>query len=409
MKLPEPAFTLIHRLNQQYEAVLVGGAVRDLLLKRPLSDLDLATSAKPDEVRACLSDYPILTIGIKHGTLTVMVDKQPVEITTYRREAGYLDRRHPSEVVFTSSLLEDLKRRDFTINALCLKEDGTLVDCFDGTGDLNRRLIRAIGNPAERFNEDALRILRALRFCAQLDFTIEEKTSQALRACQNNLSQIAIERIMKEFTQLLLSPQAAKILDLYHEVFEVFLPELKALQLHPALYEQALIRLTHCPVNLGMRLAALFADIGCVQSAEFTPMLSASVFLKIGQRVKLANALISRSAFLIQNQNAVYIPDKIAVKKQLRRWNEAYFELLQWKIVLGEDEDKIEEIKNITREIIAKQECFSLKQLAVNGEDIKKAGYSGSEIRIILEQLLDLVIEEKLPNDRRILLNQLNR
>ncbi len=408
MNLPESAQLVLNRLNEQHEAVLVGGFVRDRLLGLDPEDLDIATSAKPEEVRRCFPDFPVLNTGLKHGTVTVLIDHQPIEITTYRIEKEYLDHRHPSAVEFTQDLRQDLARRDFTINALCLNQQQVLIDYFNGLQDLQQQCIRAIGDPHQRFQEDALRILRALRFSAQLHFTIEAKTRQALFDCREGLKQIAIERLLRECRLLLISDQAAAILSEYFEIFAVFLPELASLANYPVLFQRILQRLDRCPPSLALRLGCLFAECGVLQTASKpSSLVSTSCFLSLAQRLRLPRALTSRTAFLIQNQSLELKPERIAIKKKLACWNESFFELLNWLEVLHEDSESIQQIKQITQVLLQQNVCLSLKQLQIKGDDVIQAGYQGTAIRHILEDCLKQVLEEKLPNTREALLKYL--
>lgn len=406
--IPRAASIVLTRLNKTHEAYLVGGFVRDSLLGRECFDLDITTSALPDQVKALFLDYPILDTGIKHGTITIMIDHTPVEVTTYRNEGPYLDNRHPSKVSFCSSLDEDLKRRDFTINALCLDQHENIIDHHRGIDDLHNKMIRSIGNPIERFDEDALRILRAIRFSAQLDFIIESQTRQAIDHCVNNLKNVSIERIMNEFEKILLSQNPAFYIEEYWHVFSVFIPELKELRSHPAYWQKAIFRCSNCPNSLAMRFASLFADIGILQSNDPSFMLSSTLFLQIAKRLKLSNALTSRCTMLIQNQMTHFEVNRIEVKKRLRRWNESFFELLNWYEVLGKSKDEINELKNLTQQVISSGACFTLKQLKIDGNDVKALGYTGYQIKVRLEQCLDLVIEEKIPNQREDLLHYLS-
>ena len=212
MNIPEPARKIIDRLNEHgYEAYVVGGCVRDMILKREPGDWDITTSARPEQVKALFTRT--LDTGIQHGTVTIMVGKEGYEVTTFRVDGDYTDGRHPDTVTFTPSLEEDLKRRDFTINAMAYNHNTGLVDIFGGREDIDRKVIRCVGNPTERFTEDALRILRAIRFSAQLGFEIEDATRQAITEIAPNLIHVSKERIQVELTKLLLSdrPQTMKL------------------------------------------------------------------------------------------------------------------------------------------------------------------------------------------------------
>ena len=226
IELPEDVRTILAKLETEgYEAYAVGGCVRDSILGRKPGDWDITTSARPESIKALFRRT--VDTGIEHGTVTVLMGSRSYEVTTYRIDGEYADLRHPKEVLFTASLEEDLKRRDFTINAMAYNESTGLVDLFDGMSDLNNRVIRAVGKPEERFGEDALRILRAFRFSAQLDFEVEEKTREAAKKLAANLSMISAERIREELTKLLVSDHPEKIEELYdNKITDVILPEL---------------------------------------------------------------------------------------------------------------------------------------------------------------------------------------
>ena len=227
--LPAEVQTAIARLEQHgFEAYAVGGCVRDSLLGKQPNDWDITTSARPSQTAACFSDFRTVETGIEHGTLTVLVNGTPLEITTYRNDGEYLDNRHPKQVTFSHRIEDDLCRRDFTVNAMAYHPVRGLVDLFDGRADLTRRRIVCVGDATTRFHEDGLRILRAIRFASVLDFSIEEETARAIHACRSLLSNIAAERIREEFCKLLCGVGAVRILREYADVIGVFLPELSA-------------------------------------------------------------------------------------------------------------------------------------------------------------------------------------
>ena len=214
MQIPQQAAYIIHTLNAHgFEAYAVGGCVRDTLLGREPGDWDITTSARPDQVKKLFRRT--VDTGIQHGTVTVLIDRTGYEVTTYRIDGAYEDGRHPKQVEFTPDLLEDLRRRDFTINAMAYSPDQGIVDAFDGMGDLKRKMIRCVGDPAERFTEDALRILRAIRFSAQLDFSIEKHTWEAIGRIAPNMAKVSKERVQMELTRLLLSDHPERMQDVY--------------------------------------------------------------------------------------------------------------------------------------------------------------------------------------------------
>ena len=229
IQMPVNANRIIHTLQEAgHEAYIVGGCVRDAILGKEPGDWDITTSAKPEEVKALFRRT--IDTGIEHGTVTVMFDKEGYEVTTYRVDGKYEDHRRPTSVTFTASLIEDMKRRDFTINAMAYNETEGVIDHFDGMGDLKRKMIRCVGEPKERFDEDALRILRALRFSAQLDFSIDEKTKEAIRNQAVYLKDISAERIHVELTKLLVSSHPERLRTAYElGVTKIVLPEFDAM------------------------------------------------------------------------------------------------------------------------------------------------------------------------------------
>ncbi|MBQ8613726.1 MAG: hypothetical protein IJ416_05870, partial [Ruminiclostridium sp.] len=270
MELPLFAGRIIEQLNNSgFEAFAVGGCVRDSLLGITPKDYDITTNAHPDEVKTCLSGYRIIDTGIDFGTVTVISEGEPIEVTTYRVDGDYNDNRRPESVSFTSRLAEDLKRRDFTVNAMAFNPSTGLTDLFGGQEDLKSGIIRAIGNPTERFNEDGLRIMRALRFASYYGFTIEENTSRAVHNCRDLLKNIAVERIAVEFNKLLCGSCGA-VLREYPDVFSVFIPELFACvgfeqrtKYHNRdVYEHIIATVEAIEPMKHLRLAMLFHDIG---------------------------------------------------------------------------------------------------------------------------------------------------
>ena len=225
MKLAESVQIVLDRLSDHsYDAYLVGGAVRNHLLDLPNDDYDVTTSADPEQIKKTFAGYSFYDVGKKHGTITVLIDQDKIDITPFRKESDYKDHRHPENVSFSASLKEDLERRDFTINAMCLDHEGRIIDLFGGMEDLKKHLIRTVNDPDQRFTEDALRILRALRFQAKLDFNIEEKTSEAIHRLKELLNYISNERKRVELLQILSCPSAFRIINEYRDVFATFMP-----------------------------------------------------------------------------------------------------------------------------------------------------------------------------------------
>ena len=267
LTLPEYVETAIKALNESgYSAYVVGGAVRNALLNKPAHDYDMTTDATPEEMQSVFKDYKIIPTGIRHGTVTIVIDHNPLEITTFRTETTYEDHRHPDEVIFTRTLKEDCARRDFTINAMCFSPSEGLIDYYGGEEDLKNQIIRTVGDPELRFNEDALRILRALRFGAELGFDIEENTAKAILNQKDTLSCIAAERINSEFLRILKADHCRHILKGFRPVFEVFLPEV--IPATDKQWHDARGMMNESEHDEGERLAILLHICGCDDTAE---------------------------------------------------------------------------------------------------------------------------------------------
>lgn len=281
IEIPSGANEIIHTLqNNGYEAFLVGGSVRDSILGRPIHDYDITTSATPDEMMEVFKDKRIIETGLQHGTITIVIDGEPYEVTTYRIDGNYSDSRRPDKVTFTKSLEEDLKRRDFTINAMAYNDEVGLVDPFNGMEDIEYYKIRCVGRAEDRFSEDALRILRAIRFASQLGFVLEPDTDWNISKMYKNLENISIERINSEFCKIAASSDFCVQMVLYHEVFSLFIPEIKNMfgfqQNNPYhiydVWNHTVHAIEYCESDdLVTRLSVFFHDIGkphCYQDSE---------------------------------------------------------------------------------------------------------------------------------------------
>lgn len=281
IEIPSGANEIIHTLQDKgYEAFLVGGCVRDSILKRPIHDYDITTSATPDEMMEIFKDKRIIETGLQHGTITIVIDGEPYEVTTYRIDGNYSDSRRPDKVTFTKSLEEDLKRRDFTINAMAYNDEVGLVDPFNGMEDIEHYKIRCVGRAEDRFSEDALRILRAIRFASQLGFVVDSDVSLNIHKMYKNLENISIERINSEFCKIAASSDFCVQMVLYHEVFSLFIPEIKNMfgfqQNNPYhiydVWNHTVHAIEYCESDdLVTRLSVFFHDIGkphCYQDSE---------------------------------------------------------------------------------------------------------------------------------------------
>ena len=415
-----------------FEAYVVGGCVRDSLLGRLPNDWDITTNATPEEMKTCFEGFRVIETGIQHGTLTVIVDGMQLEITTYRNDGEYLDNRHPVQVTFSKRIEDDLSRRDFTVNAMAYHPQKGLVDLFSGSEDLEKRIIRAVGDAKTRFYEDGLRILRAIRFAAVLDFAIDEDTAKAVHDCKHLLSGIAAERIREEFCKLICGPGAVRILREYIDVIAVFLPELdrcvgfeQNTKYHCYdVFEHTLQALALCEEgDLVTRLGILLHDIGkplCYtedeQGGHFKGHAPAGVEItrEILSRLRFDNETIRRMELLVEWHDIPLSAEKKRVKRLMQRFSDAdILRLLEIKRCdrLAHAPDFIElppdlaMIPSVIEEIRLEDACLSLRTLAVDGDDLMALGIpKGKRIGEILHALLDEVIEERLPNEKNALL-----
>lgn len=438
IKLPDKVKKIIDTLiSAGYEAYAVGGCVRDSILGRIPDDWDITTSAKPHEVKAL---FPrTIDTGIEHGTVTVMLDKEGFEVTTYRIDGEYEDARHPKEVIFTPNLTEDLKRRDFTINAMAYNDRDGLIDVFDGIGDIERRVIRAVGKPTERFTEDALRIMRAIRFSAQLGYTIEAKTREAITGLAPNLRHISAERIQVELVKLAVSPHPEKLRDAYDmRVTNVILPELdKAMrteQNNPhhcySVGEHTIHAMQEVAADKVLRLTMLFHDLGKPETQSTDEkgidhfyghaLISEQIARAVLRRLKFDNDTTDKVTRLVKLHD--YKPDLTprSIRRSIRKVGEDIF--IQWIAVQradvaaqsdyqrGEKNKRIAQMETIYKKILEEDNCVSLKALAVTGRDLMDAGIApGREIGVILNELLELVLDAPELNTKEYLMSVVAR
>jgi len=440
IEIPEKARYIIKTIMEAgFEAYVVGGCVRDSVLGRKPEDWDITTSAKPQQVKAL---FPrTIDTGIQHGTVTVMLDKEGFEVTTYRIDGKYEDSRHPKEVTFTPNLVEDLKRRDFTINAMAYNEEAGLVDIFGGMEDIGRKMIRCVGAAEERFSEDALRMMRAIRFSAQLGYTIEENTLKAISVLAPNLRQISAERIQVELTKLLVSGHPDYLGTAYEAgVTRIILPEfdkaMETQQNHPhhkySVGEHTLCSLTYVPAQKALRLAMLFHDIGkpetiSVDNEGITHFhghaaVSEEMTKKILRRLRFDNETVFMVSRLVRYHdygNSVE-PDMRIVRRAVNKIGEDAFPLLfevkkadilaQSEYMREEKLTRLERWQQLYQKVLEKGQCVSLKTLAVTGSDLIAIGMRpGKEIGEMLRQLLELVLENPESNTKELLLEEASR
>lgn len=434
--IPDDVKHILNTLSANgYEAFVVGGCVRDTMLGKVPHDWDICTNAKPDEIKMCFESFNTFDSGIKHGTISVVFNKEVYEITTYRIDGDYKDNRHPQSVTFTNDIALDLSRRDFTINAMAYNDVVGIVDPFDGQADLADKKIRCVRNADERFCEDALRIIRALRFAATYGFDIDEETAKSISANRKLLNNIAVERINTEFTKLICGCTAAKILDKFRDVIAVFIPELKAefefnqnSRHHKYdLWHHTLCSLDSVEPDAVMRMTMLLHDIGKPQckttdekgESHFIghPAQSAEISRKILRRMKYSNEFIDECVCLIRNHDVRYSGSPKQLKRLVARIGESrthkLFKIFRADIMAQSDYKKQKKLALVDlaekdfNTIIETEQCFSLKQLKVNGKDMIGLGIKdGRKIGSVLNKLLNMVIDDEIPNDRQKLLKK---
>ena len=435
IQLPEKVSAIIDCLHRhQFEAYAVGGCVRDTLMGREPADWDITTSATPDEVKG-LFPHTIDT-GIQHGTVTVMLEHEGFEVTTYRIDGEYEDARHPKEVSFTLSLGEDLRRRDFTINAMAYNEESGLVDLFGGAEDLKQGIVRCVGDPKERFQEDALRMFRAVRFAAQLGFSVEASTGGAIRELAGNLSRISAERIQTELVKLLVSPHPEEMRQIYElGIADVVLPEFSVMMETPqnnphhmySVGEHTIKALQLIPADKVLRLTMLLHDVAkppCritdrkgIDHFPGHPKQGARMAEEILKRLKFDNDTIRRVKALVLIHDNKPPANPVSIRKAIvKDGQEQYPALFLVKRAdIGAQSSHLRESKlkyvaayeAVYDQIMADGDCLSLKELAVSGEDLIRAGMKpGKEIGQVLERMLQDVLEHPQWNEKEILLNR---
>ncbi len=435
--LPEKVSFIINTLMRAgYEAYAVGGCVRDVMLNRTPMDWDITTSAKPHEVKQ-LFGHTIDT-GILHGTVTVMLEQEGFEVTTYRIDGEYEDARHPKEVSFTSDLLEDLKRRDFTINAMAYNDMQGLVDAFDGVGDLKRGIIRCVGRATERFSEDALRMLRAVRFSAQLGFVLEEETRAAIVELAPNIAKVSAERIQMELVKLLTSNHPEEIRTAYETgLTAVFLPEfdrmMETAQNNPhhcyTVGEHTLMALQGVEADKVLRFTMLLHDVAkpvCRTTDENGtdhfyghPQKGSEMARMILRRLKFDNDTTDRVSALVRwhDDNPELSPrsvrraiSRIGLERYPALFAVKRADTLAQSMYRREEKLKyLHDYEMLYQEVMEKQQCLTIKQLAVTGSDLIEAGMQpGKEIGSVLKKLLELVLEDPELNTKEKLLKQVH-
>lgn len=417
-----------------YEAWIVGGCVRDLLMGKVPHDWDMTTSAEPEENKVVFKDFHTIDTGIKHGTVTVMMDGEPLEITTYRVDGEYKDNRRPEEVKFSRSLNEDLLRRDFTMNAIAYAPDAGISDPYGGKADIALGIIRCVGEPTKRFREDGLRILRALRFSAVLGFEIEKNTAAAIHEERELLKNISAERVREEMTKLICGKNAAAVLREYSDVIAVSIPEIAPMvgfEQHNEhhchdVWEHTIAAVDNIPAEPVMRWAALFHDMGKPGTFSMDDdgvghfyghaPKSAEMAAEVMTRLRFDNESMERILTLVRHHDGPLEADAKFLKRKLGKLGEkGFFDLVSLCRADNMAQAKAyryrqkhyDEVERIAREILAGDNCFTLKSLAVNGHDLMALGYKGKAIGEELQTLLEAVMDEKVENEKTDLIEYL--
>ena len=402
INLPPKVRYIINKIYQNnYEAYIVGGCVRDAILGFEPNDYDITTSASPNTIQEIFKDFKCIETGIEHGTVSVLMEDEIFEITTYRIEGEYKDHRRPDKVDFTDRLEEDLKRRDFTINAMAYNEKKGLIDLFGGKEDLNNKIIKTVGNPYDRFNEDGLRMIRAIRFSSKLNFTIEKETLKAIYDKSFIINNISLERITDEFTKIILSDKPENI----KYLFETKL--LKYLNISnednigklKQFYNEIVI-LKKINKNLEKRLALLdyIVEKNNINCKSFCNELIYSKKI-----IKNHNIILT----LLKNIEIDHL-NKVEIKKILSEVDRNLLEeYLDISGIIYDKEKKVDEIIDILSEIEENNECYIIKNLKVNGRDIMSLGYKNKEVGEVLNYLLEIVIEDYTLNKKDVLIKKI--
>lgn len=433
MDMPKNVDTAINLLQSAgFEAYAVGGCVRDSLLGKTPNDWDITTSAKPEDMKSVFADFHCIDTGIKHGTVTVVIDGEPLEITTFRLDGEYEDNRRPKSVTFTSDLGADLGRRDFTVNAMAYSKMTGTVDLFGGQNDLKNGIIRCVGDPDRRFNEDALRILRALRFASALDFEIEEKTAQSLLKNRALLGNISEERIAKELLKLVCGKGAKRILTDFAPVLFEILPELQPMYKNSHdnphhcydIYEHTLIAVESIDPEPTLRFAMLLHDCGKPAVKKFDEngvahfyghqRISAEISAQILARLKVSNKFRDEILFLVSNhdrwelyENTEKMPrylSKFGLDGVLNLLKVMRADVLAQSPEYRYRLDQIADAEETAKNLAAQKPCLSLSELQINGRTLMDIGIpQGRKLGAVLAQLLDEVIDGVTKNTQEAL------
>lgn len=437
IRIPEKINYIIETFQENgYEAYCVGGSIRDSIMGIEAGDWDITTSALPEETKKLFNNEKIVDTGIKHGTVSIIKDHEAIEVTTFRIDGEYADNRHPDGVSFTRSLSEDLKRRDFTVNALAYSDSSGLIDLYNGLNDIENKIIRTVGEAEKRFNEDGLRIMRALRFASTLNFTIEEETKNAIHKQKDLLKNISVERISVELNKLLLGDNAFNILTEFADVFSVIIPEIEpCISFKQYGKKHAYDVWTHIchtvdtiPKDRILKLTMLLHDLGKVPTHKLNEngdstfknhaIVGGEMAKEILTRLRFDKKTINRVSFLVSYHDFEPPETRLELKKKLKFLTPEDIRTLL--IIKKSDRGALSEsFRDISKEseralkwleeIEENNECVSLAQLKITGTDLIKLGFKNEEIGLRLDYLLDSVIEEKVKNEKQALLEFLKQ
>lgn len=424
--VPEIVGDIIEKLESDgFEAYIVGGCVRDHILGRKPKGYDISTSAKPDEIKACLDKYDTVDTDIKSGTVTVVSELGNIRVTTFRTDGRYGDSSHPETVEFTENLLDDLSKRDFTINSMAYNPRTGLIDEFGAQKDMFSRRIACIGDPEVRFKEDPLRIMRAIRFASELEFGIDEATAAAIHETKSSLLNISIERISEELMLLLSGTSPYNVLTMFSDVIAVFIPEIKPCigfdqrnryQIYDV-WKHSAAAVEHSAPIPEVRLALMLHDIGKPHCFKLDDegggnffnheKISSEMAVSILRHMRFSNSVIERVTKLIKYHYVVPLDDRKVVRKLLSALGEEDFALFI-ELMKGNNRAKhsscferihiLEAMQVKASKIIEERQCIRVTDLAVSGSDMITVGYSGSDIEKMLNILLDAVMEDKVDN-----------
>lgn len=427
--IPAPVSWAAKKLiDRGFQTVLVGGCVRDSLIGRIPSDWDMATSASPDDMKAVFRENRLIETGLKHGTVTLLKNHMPIEITTFRKDGEYIDNRRPSFVEYTKNLSEDLKRRDFTINAMAFDmESRELVDLYGGKADLQAGIIRCVGNPSDRFSEDALRILRAIRFASRYNFRIDVDTAKAIHSEKLRLAGISKERHKAELDDILMEVQSPELLIEYSDVLVEIIPEIMPMigmnqqNIHHSydLWEHTLNVIISSPKNLVIRWAALFHDIGKPETFRLGSdgqghfyghaSVGCGIARRIMENLKFDRKTMDEISLLIRHHDGVVEETSRAIKRKVNVLGEAGFRnliKLQRADNLGQNPKFIhrqkhyDNLENLLNEMLRENEFVDVKTLEINGYDLIERGLLGKDIGHAIDVAFEAVISEEIGNSK---------